>query len=175
MEGLLFRRAKITIIVMLNLLGITIIPYNYVYACSLILREDVMHKPSFMLEVYPTAYNNVSIEEAFMLLNKVYADLTDSPSNDRIPYYVEAELTPSADGYGEYTLLIYYYDHEQKYAERLDVGESMNHVRASVAFNLIMDLNPDCSTLPAEHRFFTMVESLKGSTLDTIKRFNISG
>lgn len=59
---------------------------NNVYACSLIMREDVMHKPRFMLEVYPADYN--SIKEAF-ILHKVY-DVIDS-LNNRIPYYVEVE------------------------------------------------------------------------------------
>ncbi len=180
-EGLLYVRskmiiAKMIIVVVFYLLGIAIISDNNAYACSLILREDVIHKPRFMLEVYPTADDNGSIEVGFMLLNKVYEDLADSLSSDRIPYYVEAELAPSADGYGEYTLLIYYYDHEQKYAERLGRGEGINHVRVRVALDTLnlIDLNPDCSTSPTNHRFPATIESLRGSTMDTIKRFDVS-
>nr|BAE03261.1 hypothetical protein HGIII-36 [uncultured Candidatus Nitrosocaldus sp.] len=131
-----------------------------------------MHKPQFMLEVYSVDYN---IKKAFTLLHKVYEDVTDSLSNNnRIPYYVEAELLSSTDGYGDYTLLIYYYDYEQEYGEMMYVGEDVNHVKVSMdAFNLI-DLNPDCSTLPARHRFSTLTESLQAYTMDIIKRLDAS-
>ncbi len=160
------------ILAILHLVGLITIA-DYAFACTLTPRIDVMHKPLFMLEAYPAAGYNYSIGEAFMLFHKVYTDVAASLAVvNNIPYYVEAEFTPLADGYGEYTLLIYYYDHEKEYTERLDIGDSIN-VRISMdAFNLI-DLSPDCSTSPAaEHEFFTLVEFLNAYTMNIIKRFD---